>query len=257
MRLGEDLKAITDTQNGAATLRELFERTHYFREAGDGARPEVVAVGEAARHHDGIHALQARVRVPQLHGLSAGKFYRVQRIAVAVGAREDGDPDPHESTSHSYSSTVGFASSRRHIPSTSSADSSSISMRRPMWTLSTPRSPGPVKRGGRPLLAGRGCRSSAEREREPSIHCAPFFDLGNPPEHLGVGLFDTAHVTPEAILVQPLTGLLIPEAAGVRADLVGQHQVSVLVAPHLYLEINEGYAAFVKEGGQNLVDLQR
>jgi hypothetical protein len=57
MRLGEDLKAITDTQNGAATLRELFERTHYFREAGDGARPEVVAVGEAARHHDGIHAL--------------------------------------------------------------------------------------------------------------------------------------------------------------------------------------------------------
>src|ERR671921_1768685 len=141
MRLGEDLKAITDPKNGAATLRELFERTHYLREAGDGAGPEVVAVGEAARHHDGVHALQAPIGVPQLHRFGAGKLYRVQRVAVAVRTREDRYPDPQESTSHSYSSTVGFARRRRHMPSTSSADSTSISMRRPIWTLSTPSKP--------------------------------------------------------------------------------------------------------------------
>src|SRR3954463_1546145 len=108
MRLGEDLEAVADTEDGTAALRELFERSHHLREAGDGAGPEVVAVREATRHHHGVHALQVGVGVPQLDRLGSSAFDRVQRVAITVGAREDGNAYPQETTSHSYSSTVGL-----------------------------------------------------------------------------------------------------------------------------------------------------
>src|SRR5215208_1495071 len=81
-----------------------------------------------------------------------------------------------------------------------------------------------------------------------SIHGPAFFDLGDPTEHLGVGLLDTAHVAPEAVLVELLAGLLIPEAAGVGADLVGQHQVPALAPADLYLEVHEHDALLVEVG---------
>src|SRR3546814_7796444 len=44
-----------------------------------------------------------------------------------------------------------------------------------------------------------------------------------------VGLLDAAHVAAEAVLVQLLVGRHVPQAAGVRADLVGQHDAHLLV----------------------------
>src|SRR5919202_5043776 len=113
MRLGKHLKAVADAKHGSPALREAFEGTHNFREAGDGAGPKVVAVGEAAGEDHGVHALEVGVGVPELDGSGARAFDGVERVAVAVGAREDRYPDPQERTSHSYSSTVGFASRRR------------------------------------------------------------------------------------------------------------------------------------------------
>src|SRR5919107_6029523 len=162
MCLGEDLETVADAQDGATALRELLERPHDLREAGDSTGPEVVAVGEAARHYNGVHALEVGVGVPQLDGLRAGALYTIERVAVAVGSGKDGYAYPQERTSHSYSSIVGLASSRRHIPSTSSAESTSISTRRPMWTVLTPPKPsaGSARRtaspcGSRMPLLGR------------------------------------------------------------------------------------------------------
>src|SRR5215210_621247 len=98
MRLGEHLKAVADPEDGAAALGELFQRPHHLREAGDGAGPQVVAVGEAARDDDGVRALEVRVAVPQLDGDGVRAFDRVQRVAVAVGSGKDGDTDSHAPT---------------------------------------------------------------------------------------------------------------------------------------------------------------
>src|SRR5919202_6090631 len=95
MRLGKHLKAVADAKHGSPALREAFEGTHNFREAGDGAGPKVVAVGEAAGEDHGVHALEVGVRVPELDGFGARAFDGVERVAVAVGAREDGDAYPH------------------------------------------------------------------------------------------------------------------------------------------------------------------
>src|SRR3546814_14077789 len=46
-----------------------------------------------------------------------------------------------------------------------------------------------------------------------------------------VGLLDAAHVAAEAVLVQLLVGRHAPQAEGVRADLVGQHDAHPLVVP--------------------------
>src|SRR3712207_4642549 len=90
----------------------------------------------------------------------------------------------------------------------------------------------------------------------PSIYGAPLRYLLHPAEHLGVGFFDAAHVAPEAVLVQLLARLLVPEAAGVGADLVRQHELALGVAPDLYLEVHERDAPLVEEGGEDLVHLQ-
>src|SRR5215210_5864277 len=89
-----------------------------------------------------------------------------------------------------------------------------------------------------------------------SIYRTPLRDLRYPPQHLCVGLFDAPKVVAEAVLVELLAGLLVPEPAGVGGDLIREHEVALGVPPGLYLEVDEGYAALVEEGREGLVDLQ-
>src|SRR5215203_1721527 len=141
MSFGQYLEAVADTQDGAARAGEVFERSHEVGEAGDGAGTQVIAVGESARHDHGVRALQVRVGVPELDRLGTHPLDGVQGVAVAVGAGKYGYPYLQWTTSHSYSSMVGLASRRRHIASTSSADSTSISMSLPTCTVLTPPNP--------------------------------------------------------------------------------------------------------------------
>src|SRR3712207_9538901 len=80
--------------------------------------------------------------------------------------------------------------------------------------------------------------------------------LRYPSQHLRVGLLHSTKIPPEAVLVQPLAGLLVPESAGVRAYLVGQHELSVPIPADLYLEVDEQDAPLVEEGRQDGVYLQ-
>jgi hypothetical protein len=93
--LGENLETVADAQNRAAGAGEVFERGHHPGEAGDGAWPQVVAVGEAARHDHGVDALEVRVGVPELDRFGPDPLDRVKGVPVAIRAGEDGDPDPH------------------------------------------------------------------------------------------------------------------------------------------------------------------
>src|SRR5688572_25479391 len=66
------------------------------------------------------------------------------------------------------------------------------------------------------------------------------------PGHLLVGLQDAAEVAAEAVLVELVAALHVPQAAAVGADLVGEHDAHLLVvvpqAAELDLEVDEADA---------------
>src|SRR5690606_38208599 len=77
------------------------------------------------------------------------------------------------------------------------------------------------------------------------------------PGDLLIGLRDAAHVLAEAVLVHDLIGLGVPQAAGVRTDLVRQHDPHVvlgIVPSELRLEIDQLYAGAEEETAQIVVD---
>src|ERR671912_2783358 len=102
-----------------------------------GARSgsEGFAEGEPDVRDHRVDTLEVSIRVPQLDRLSTHPLYTVKRVPVAVGPGEDRNAYPHPTTSHSYSSIVGLARSLRHIASTSSEPSTSISTSLPTWTV--------------------------------------------------------------------------------------------------------------------------
>src|ERR687890_2021249 len=155
VRLGQDLEAVADAEYRAPTLRELFQRAHNVREAGDGAGSEVVAVGEAAGNDHRVDTLEISVAVPQLDRIGTHPLHTVKGVPIAVGPREDRYAYPHPTTSHSYSSIVGLESSLRHIASTSSALSTSISTSLPTCTVRTPSKP----RAGSAFFTASPCGS--------------------------------------------------------------------------------------------------
>ena len=90
---GEDLEPVADPQHEPALGRERADRAHDRAEPRDDPGTQVVAVGEAAGQHDGGDAVERGLLVPQFDGLCAGAGERVDRVPVAVAAREDDDAD--------------------------------------------------------------------------------------------------------------------------------------------------------------------
>jgi hypothetical protein len=66
---------------------------HDGREPGDGARAQVVAVGEPAGQHDRVHPPDRLVAVPQQPGLAAQAAHGLGHVQLAVGSGEDDDAD--------------------------------------------------------------------------------------------------------------------------------------------------------------------
>jgi hypothetical protein len=67
------------------------------REARDGARSEIVAVGEAAGQDHGVGAAEARVLVPHELGiLPEHRRRNVVGVSIAVGTREDDHGELHD-----------------------------------------------------------------------------------------------------------------------------------------------------------------
>ncbi len=68
--------------------RGILHLGHDRREGRDRARAQVVAVAEAARQHEGVHALEVVRAVPQGDGLAAGDADRALGVAVIERAGE-------------------------------------------------------------------------------------------------------------------------------------------------------------------------
>ena len=80
--------------------------------------------------------------------------------------------------------------------------------------------------------------------------------LFQPLHDLGVGFLNTAQIPAETILIQLFVRLAVPQAAGVKADLVGQNNGAVSQAAKLQLEVNQRHAAGLPEALKDLVDLE-
>ena len=98
--LGHDLEAVADAQHGHALGRALFHLGHHRRLCRHRAAAQIVAVGEAARHHDQVNLLEVAVAMPHQRGPPAGhQLERLRHVAFAVGAGEDEDRGFHQPTS--------------------------------------------------------------------------------------------------------------------------------------------------------------
>ena len=75
------------------------DRAHDRAEPGDDAGPQVVAVGEAAGQDDRRDALEVACSCHRTTGSAPASSQGVERVAVAVAAREDDDADPHAPSS--------------------------------------------------------------------------------------------------------------------------------------------------------------
>jgi hypothetical protein len=64
---------------------------HDRAEPRDDAGPDVVTVGEPAGQDDRRDAVERCLLVPQRDRVRAGESERMDRVAVAVAAREDDD----------------------------------------------------------------------------------------------------------------------------------------------------------------------
>jgi len=78
-----------------------------------------------------------------------------------------------------------------------------------------------------------------------------------PPRHLLVGLDQATHVAAEAVLVELVLRLDVPQPAAIGRDLVGQHDAHLLVlpqAPELHLEVDETDADAEEQADEEVVD---
>ena len=98
--LAEDLEAVAAPEHQPAAGHEARQRLDDRRAARHGARPQVVAVGEAARQDEAIEAVDIGVPVPHvLDRLVEHLGDDVVEVHVTPRAREDHDAESHEASS--------------------------------------------------------------------------------------------------------------------------------------------------------------
>src|SRR5262249_45323172 len=110
--LEKDLEAVADAEERPAPAGERRHALHDGREPRERPGAQVVAVREPARQDEDVRALEVAVAVPDVLGFAAEEvFGDVEAVLVAVGAREDEDPELHDTTLTSNPSMTVLARS--------------------------------------------------------------------------------------------------------------------------------------------------
>ena len=95
-RLAENLEAVADAQDRPAGSGEVADGGHHRGKPGDRAGAQVVAVRKAARQHDDVGAVEARLLVPdELRLLPEHVLRGVIRVVIAVGSGKNDDAEFH------------------------------------------------------------------------------------------------------------------------------------------------------------------
>src|SRR6056297_791764 len=94
-----------------------------------------------------------------------------------------------------------------------------------------------------------------------AVHrCGALWHHAKPVGHFGIGVRKTTQIAAEHVLVQFLTGLDVPQATAIGADLVGDDEaleIPLIDAADLDLEIHQTNADAIHDPRQEIVDAQR
>src|SRR5262249_49660654 len=99
--------------------------------------------------------------------------------------------------------------------------------------------------------------SALHQDRAAALRTLALAHDAEPPGDLGIGLQQSAEIAAEAILVELLARLDVPQPAGIRGDLVRHHNPPQIVVPQpagLHLEVDETDADAEEEAGEEVVD---
>jgi len=106
-------------------------------------------------------------------------------------------------------------------------------------------------------LTARIERALSHRARSASKEACPFVPSPTDPlQNLPIRLFNLPQILPKPILIHRFLCGQIPEAAGVRRNLIGQNQLTVVQAK-LQLEINEDHLSLTEKWLQEAIHFQR
>ena len=89
--LGQNLKAVADTQHQPAVVGELFHRLHHGAEPRDGAASEIIAIAETAGHDDDIGIAEGIFLMPDVARGVAEQPRGVDGVLVAIARRGIGE----------------------------------------------------------------------------------------------------------------------------------------------------------------------
>src|SRR5271156_6509324 len=103
-------------------------------------------------------------------------------------------------------------------------------------------------------------RSALDQDRAGALRPLAFAHDAEAFGHFGIGFQQSAEIAAEAVLVELLVRLDIPQPAGIRRYLVGDDDPHHVVFPQpagLHLEIDKADAAAEEQAGQEVVDADR
>src|SRR5579863_4163127 len=92
-----------------------------------------------------------------------------------------------------------------------------------------------------PMVISRATALALDQDRPGTLRPLAFAHDAEPLGHFGIGLEQAAEIAAEAIFVELLVGLDVPQPAGIRRNLVGHHDPHQVVLPQpagLHLEID-------------------
>src|SRR5262245_61574761 len=99
--------------------------------------------------------------------------------------------------------------------------------------------------------------SALHQDRTAALRAFALAHDAEPPGDLGIGLQQPAEIAAEAVLVELLARLDVPQPAGIGGDLVRHHDPHQVVLPQpagLHLEVDETDADAEEEAGEKVVD---
>src|SRR5215813_6447758 len=99
--------------------------------------------------------------------------------------------------------------------------------------------------------------SALHQDRPSAVRPLALAHDAEPLGDFGIGLHQPAEIAPEAILVELLVRLDVPEPAGIGGQLVRYHDAHEVVFPQppgLHLEVDEADADAEEQAGQEIID---
>src|ERR1700684_3016248 len=83
----------------------------------------------------------------------------------------------------------------------------------------------------RPMVISRAMVLALDQDRSGALRSLAFAHDAEPLGDFGIGLEQAAEIAAEAVLVELLVGLDVPQPAGIRRNLVGDHDAHHVVFP--------------------------